>query len=469
MSYLVYLTLLPPIIIGILFVSWILLPSKNTNLMLILSLGIPLGLGIISCFYFLWSYILNPAFPGFICFELALIAALGFLNWRQRAHITEFLSSTFKNRNKLEWIFGVLFLAIAIIGIATFINYTNVNPHGRYDAWAIWNLRARMIARGADQWKSIFIPQVFHADYPLLLPLSIAHSWVLAGTESQRIPPAIAGLFTFATSGILVGSLFSLKRRSMGWLAGIILLSTPWVIYFGSLQFADLPLASLILAASSSLCMALIDQNKSTSWMILAGLSAGLAAWTKNEGQLFLLVFLVVVCGLIILKFKNQRTIGRLALSLGIGLILPVVAILIFKFSLAPANDVIDTGNLSPAIASLISAARYGEVINALNNYPKGFGGWIVPIPLVLLVFALIIQPQLIRERSNLALILIFLLIMQWTGYFLIYVITPHQLQVHINQSYDRLLMHLYPTFLLLFFLILRPIEDIFSTNKRMD
>ncbi len=91
--------------------------------------------------------------------------------------------------SKLEWFVGGIFLIVAAIGLISFINYTIANPHGRYDAWAIWNVRARMLARAGDHWKTIFIPQVFHADYPLLIPMTIAHSWMMAGTESQRIPP----------------------------------------------------------------------------------------------------------------------------------------------------------------------------------------------------------------------------------------------------------------------------------------
>ncbi len=468
MSYFVYLTLLPSILLGTLLVIWLLVPTKRGNALLFLSLGIPFGFGITACLFFLWSYIFHPDFPGFWLVELLLIILLLFLNWKQR-HFIDISLPDLKKWTRLDWIFALLFLAVGVISLATFIAYTNANPHGRYDAWAIWNVRARMLARAGEHWKTIFIPQVFHADYPLLVPLTIARSWVLAGTESQRIPPAVAGLFTFASAGILVGSLFSLGKKQISWLAGIIFLSTPWVIYFGSLQFADLPLAACILAASTCLCLGLIDRPNVSRWLILAGLSAGLAGWTKNEGQLFLLVFLLIACCSVFLAFKQSNPLKLLISKMTLGLLLPLVVILLFKFTLAPANDVVDTGNLNPAISQILSLPRYGEVIQALQEYPKGFGGWAIPIPFVFIIFWLLLKPQVIRENKDAALTLAALLWLQLVGYFIVYVITPHDLQAHINQSYDRLLMHLYPSFLLFVFLFLPSLEKFINPVHRIE
>ena len=458
MSYLVYLTLIPPILLGTLLTSLLILPTGRANLLLIVSLGIPVGFGITACLYFLWSYILNPAFPGFWLVEMLLIAVFAWFNWKQKEQVKTLIPD-WKKWTWLDWSFGLLFLAVFIAALISFDAYTKANPHGRYDAWAIWNVRARMIARGGEGWKSVFIPQVFHADYPLLVPLTIARSWVMAGTESQRIPPAVAGLFTFASAGILPGALLAVKKKQTAWLSGIILLTTPWFVYFGSLQFADLPLAACILAAGISLAIGLIDCEFSWRWFFIAGLSAGLAAWVKNEGQLFLLAFSVVAAILALTVFRKHN-LREFCGSLIAGVLLPLTVLLLFKLTLAPANDVVDTGNIGQSISQLLSLPRYGEVISALQDYPKGFGGWEIPLPLVFLVFWALMGPVFSRENMPPILTLAGLLILQWVGYFLIYVITPHGLQTHINQSYDRLLMHLYPTFLFFLFLFLPPLGE---------
>jgi hypothetical protein len=466
MSNFVYLTLLPPLLIGFLFTSWLIIPTKKANLLLVFSLSAPIGFGITSCLFFLWSYFFNPGNNWFLLIELGLIATLAYFIWKQKRFNLQFFAGFLKDRYIFHWVLGIIALSIAIIAFYTFINYTKINPHGRYDAWAIWNVRARMLARDVVEWKSVFLPQVFHADYPLLIPLTIALSWIQAGTESMRIPPTIAGFFTFASAGILSGTLFSLKRWNLGWLASIVFLSTPWVIYFGSLQFSDLPLAAYILSASSCFFLALSDEHNPSPWLILAGLSAGFAGWTKNEGQLFLIVFVIVASVFLVMKFKNLSLQNKL-IRLGIGLLLPIFVILLFKIDLAPANDVVNTGDLSPALAALIAPGRYLDVLNALMVYPKGFGGWLLPIPAILLSTSVLLLPQFNFKSFSVILPLVLLLLLQWVGYFLIFVITPHQLQVHINQSYDRLLMHLYPTFLLLVFSFLRPFEAFQNPFKK--
>ncbi|NMB54877.1 MAG: hypothetical protein GYA15_09260 [Leptolinea sp.] len=462
MSYLVYLTLLPPFLIGVLLVSWLFLPSRKGNILLFLSLGIPLGFGITACLFFLWAYLFNPSFPGYWLVEVVLLSALFYLTWKQRQHLVTVLPD-FKKWQRIDWMAAGLFTLVALIALGSFIAYTTANPHGRYDAWAIWNVRARMLARGGIDWKSVFVPQIFHADYPLLVPLTIARCWVLAGTESIRIPSAVAGLFTFAPAGILIGTLLNLGKKQMSWLAGILFLSTPWVIYFGSLQFADLPLAACIAAAAACLSLALTDRGNASRWLALAGLSSGLAAWTKNEGQLFLVVFVLVSIPAIFLVFRHRKPLNLL-LKMGIGLALPLIALLLFKLTLAPANDVVDMGNLNPAFSQLLSPARYVEVIKAYQSYPKGFGSWVVPIPLVFLIVWLLLKPRVNNENRSAVLVLAGLLIFQWLGYFFIYVITPRDLQSHINQSYDRLLMQLFPTFILFMFLFLTAPEKIFKS-----
>lgn len=463
MSYLVYLTLLPPLLLGFLLAVWITLPSQKINWLFLFSISIPLGFGITACLLFLWSIVFHPSFPGYVIIEWLLIACLAFLLWKKRGLIRQNLPDP-RKWSRLDLLCAAGFLFVVIIGLVSFSDYTNANPHGRYDAWAIWTVRARMLARGGEHWQSVFVPPVFHADYPLLVPLTIARSWITAGTESQRIPPAVAGLFTFASAGILTGVLFSLGKRKIAWLSGALFLSTPWVIYFGSLQFADLPLATCLLSAVACICLAFQDDELANRWLILSGIFAGLAAWTKNEGQLFLAVYIVIASLAVYLEFRKSKPFRRMG-SLVVGMLLPVAVVLLFKFTLAPVNDVVDTSNLSGAFSQLTSFQRYVEVIHALQAYPKGFGGWSAPIPLVFLLLWLALRPVINNQNKTSILTLSALLIVQWIGYFLIYVITPHGLQIHINQSYDRLLMHMYPSFLLLIFLFLPPVEELFKRD----
>ena len=140
-------------------------------------------------------------------------------------------------------------------------------PHGNWDAWAIWNNRARFIFRAAaEYWKDGFNPLLgwSHPDYPLLLPLSIARCWFYLGAEKLWVPSAMAFIFTLITTGMLVSSLSLLKNRSQGYVAGILLLGTSFYLIHGASQYADIPLAFYFL--SGIVLLSLSDQKPSNGY-----------------------------------------------------------------------------------------------------------------------------------------------------------------------------------------------------------
>ena len=58
----------------------------------------------------------------------------------------------------------------AIFGVCAVIVASYNNPYGGWDAWAIWNLKARFLFFGIDDgaWAQMFAPEVVwnHPDYP---------------------------------------------------------------------------------------------------------------------------------------------------------------------------------------------------------------------------------------------------------------------------------------------------------------
>jgi energy-converting hydrogenase Eha subunit C len=465
MSLFAYISLLPAFLIGFLIVIHIFESPFTKNPILLIFLSIPLGFGITSCTYFLWSFFFQPNSKVYFFLEFVIILVM--LIWAYKRKKFSFKITQIKFwDNKIDLILGVFGLSIIVISLITFLNYTGANPHGRYDAWAIWNLRARMIARSTEEWKIIFNPAIFHADYPLLVPLTIARVWVLAGTESLRIPQAIAGIYTFICAGILGAGLANLKTRSLAWLSIITLLGTPWVVFIGSKQFADLPLAANILSAIVCLTFALVRRNESKPWLFLAGLFCGFAGWTKNEGLLFVICFVVTTLIAFLLQRRSLSIIKSISF-LAIGLFLPLSVIVLFKLNLAPSNDLFNANDLSATVSFLLTPARYSEVFREITNYPEPIGGWLFPVLPILLLYAFITFNKNIDNELLPKFIVGLIILFQWIGYFLIYVITPHDIRVHVIQSYDRLLMHIYPAFLFWLFFLLKPIEKVFPAIKK--
>src|SRR5215467_9350146 len=85
---------------------------------------------------------------------------------------------------------------------------------------------------------------------------------------------------------MLTGGLAAWRSRALGLLCGLALLGSPGVLHEVATQYADIPLACYFAGATMLL---LLDRP------LIAGLLAGFAAWTKDEGILFFIVFLTAI------------------------------------------------------------------------------------------------------------------------------------------------------------------------------
>ena len=190
----------------------------------------------------------------------------------------------------------LLLIATAAVAVSSFVAASAVYPHGEWDAWAQWNLRARFFFRGmADgSWREAFAPILAwsHADYPPLVPISIARLWTYAGRETVLAPIAFAGITaaaTVLTAGLAAGRL---RGAARGCLAASVILACPSFVRYAASQCADIALGFFMLAAFRRLVVVAARQR---TWLVLAGIAAALAAWTKNEGVAFFVLFVAIV------------------------------------------------------------------------------------------------------------------------------------------------------------------------------
>jgi hypothetical protein len=177
----------------------------------------------------------------------------------------------------------------------------------------------------------------------------------------------------------------------------------------------------------------------------------------------------VCFTGVSLIAFWLQRknaAFAKSAGSLGTGLFLPVVAIGIFKLTLAPSNDLLNAGNFSETVSFLLTPARYAEVFREISNYPEPLGGWTFPFLPVFFLFIILAFQKNHQKELFPKLIIGIIILFQWSGYFLTYVITPHDIMVHVVQSYERLIMHIYPALLFWIFLFLKPLEIFFEKKN---
>jgi hypothetical protein len=111
-------------------------------------------------------------------------------------------------------------------------------------------------------------------------------------------------------------------------------------------------------------------------------------------------------------------------------------------------------------VAKLLDFSRYWIILTAFIKQALSFGNWSVSItPLMafyLLLIGVSVEP---KEKASVAASFVALAIMI-AGYFMVYVLSPLDVSLHILTSLDRILCQLWPTFIFIFFLIVRTPEE---------
>jgi hypothetical protein len=466
------LAFLVPVIAGSLFLYafWPKGRSPSTDLPLIVALGAGLGLGLSSAACFVWLVSFGPSKAYLVVEVVGLAVLLGFVLRRIRTGATAAPDEIGVPQARggrparapyASWLLTPGFAFALVAAVVGFGYRSATYPHGGWDAATIWNLRARFLFRGGDHWKDAFSELLgtwTHADYPLLVPGTTARAWSFIGSEPQIVPMLVGLLFTLAAAFLLLGALASLRSRGQGLLAGIVLLCSHALVFEGANQYADVPLAFFMLATFVALALADTAQEGGAGFLALAGLTSGLAAWTKNEGLLFVLVVLVVHL-LVIARLRGWKPALRREGIMLLGLAPMLLLIIAFKWGIAPGNDLLASLNLSEVLDRLTAPWRYGYVIREFVRAFLALSGWLIAAPLVLALYLLAVGWRVgDEERASMGTMLVTLGLVL-AGYLFIYIVTPYDLEWHVNTSIYRLAFHSWPSLLFAYFLIARAPE----------
>jgi hypothetical protein len=414
-------------------------------------LGVGIGLGLRSLLYFLYLLVL-PGHSLFIFFDLALLVCLiavaarqervsGKWNWSQ-LHLAR-LSGT-------QWALVVVSGIVFIVSLLSTANYLLRRRQGDWDAWMMYNRAARFIHFDQANWRESFSGQmhpIFHADYPLLLAGSIAAGWELVGGDSSAVPMIQSGLFAIASVGLAAGGLALVKSVGQAALAVTFLWGIPVFVNEGARQMADVPIAFYMLATGILLYLYVV--RKEAGLLLLAGITAGLAAWTKNEGAVF-----VIAAAAALLIALAPRPSWRLVLRFAAGLALPLAIVLYFKLFMAPSGDILSgaAGGLAEKVTDL---SRHTVILQYLWSELIGFGGWGIAglsigiLPILALYYLIFRAP--VPAENNPALIAGFVMLgVQLLGYYAAYLVSPYELEWHLSYSSTRIVLQLFPLLLFL-------------------
>jgi len=417
--------------------------------LLVFGAGAAGGMGLASALFFLLGVVGGiPAAAMMV--ELAGLAAAAWMVFRGAEKKESPGAARYPMRVTL-WLAALSALALATAGMAAAWQW---NPQGNWDAWAIWNLRARFLSAGGGLASRAWSPALAgatHTEYPLLVSSFVARCWAYSHALSQAVPAAASYAFFLALIALAAGGLAALRGPALGLSAGLVLLATPALLREVPAQYADVPLACYVAGA---VIFALLERP------VLAGVFAGLAAWTKDEGLLFLAVFLAVTVLL------RRRTWLQTAL----GALPAAVLALAFKAMLPKGTTSLLSASAGGAGHRVVDFGRAGTILAEFGRQFASMGvQWYHPIlPLAALAVALRFDGGRRRDLAFGAAVAGLLLL----GESAVYMVTANSLEWQLQTSLGRLLVQVWPVLVVTAVLALRQPErlavvEVAKTRKK--
>ncbi|MEK6759189.1 MAG: hypothetical protein AABY51_05410 [Deltaproteobacteria bacterium] len=409
------------------------------------------GLGLVSLQMFLYS--LAGIGFGFLPIAMPWAALSAFLVYKGRKGVAVDLSVPAPAG--LDRYSVPFFIIIAIQLLYSFI-YAPVLPVSGWDSWAIWFLKAKVFFLEGSVSAGFLTDPSFgysHPDYPLMVPLAV--SWIY--TVINGADDSIARLLYPLQYAALLAVFYHFVKTAAGARVGLLftaLLSlTPILVMHGAglavkvgglytgdyAGYADLALSAYFMGSGAFIYLYLRDGKPAQFLCAVLFLSIG--AWTKNEGLTFAAI------GLLILWIGSART-GKRAGYL-IAASIAIFAIFVGPWAVYKAG--IDIGSeyagRAGQAASFDGISRLSIIFRYLARDLFLFTGlfsftwWLWLCGVILNIRGQFKRPVLSLNVLALS---------QMSVYIFVYMITPANLEWHLQTSLDRLSLQLLPLFLMI-------------------
>ena len=351
-----------------------------------------------------------------------------------------------------------LYGALSCASIA-FILFYFAGPHGGWDAWSIWNLRARFLFRGQEEWRAAFSAVLAWSRSRLSVTHPRGRGSELAICRHGNAARSWADFLGFYMGHHRAYHLLHL--RSSGENPGI----------SGGTLSGELPFSPCGMVRRNMP----ISRSPSISWLLsycfrtkAGGLIIGaspcwrepplIVAWTKNEGLLFL-VAVTAAQFTAAAASRKWKVHTREMLFFSAGFLPVLMIIFYFKIALAPPNDLISSMAWKPTMVRILDFPRYTLIGGAFLHEMAGFSVLLLAVSLICL--GITPDKQQRTEGGRWLAVLGTMLL----GYFFIYVTTPLHLSWLLQTSLRRILVPLWPIAIFTFFLFARTPEEAAQTG----
>ncbi len=441
------LTMLPyafSLSLGLLATQLILPPKENCPLIIKLCLGQAVGLAISAYLTFLSFILFDQLIPFFVIF-LNLILFLT---------LTFFVATSKENhfpKPKITWAKTKQHIGacLAIFLLAFFlIRQSNFYVHGGWDAWSVWNLKAKFLYLGGESWGNMFEPMLWRSSphYPLLLPLINVWAWIFTQAPVYYVPQSTAILFSLLTATFLYAAIKQETKSRFAFLPILLFLGSPFVVRQCISQYSDILFAFYLL--SGIYCLMKTKEKNSGAFAAMAGLLLGCLTFTKGEGLLAAGILSLLFIPYLGYKSRSPKD-AELSLIFFTALFLTSLPLLFFKLVYAPDNVTFTNGLVSQTHPSTLPRLKAILIYYFLELRHMKWNGLLIITALTLLIK--------FRQMLNSRNILISLFLAGYFGMITVYYYINTQFEIiwWLKFTLARVIFATLPVILLLTFLSL--------------
>lgn len=300
-----------PVLVGFLFVTYVLRSDPEMGFFERLFLGFGIGTGLITFEMFLIALAGIPlSNPIISLVQVASVMVLGYLTHRSGALFrrSSLPSFSIQGHRSLSWgnyprralfvlLFGWIIVKLLIVSYESY-----VLPVNSFDSWTHWSSGAKFIFYEKGLALDPSNEHYFGAGYLKIqrYPLHVPLLQVWASLCMNEAHEAYMKVWSFYYYISIMGLMyFSVRREAsplVALLAAFFVSSAPLLTYHAVVAYADLPLGYY--ALGSAICFRKYIESASngnghggSGTLVLMGALAAFGLWTKMEGLLFVVAW----------------------------------------------------------------------------------------------------------------------------------------------------------------------------------
>jgi hypothetical protein len=399
------------------------------------SLGFGMGSGVLSfvlqCIQLLHIPIALP-----LCLAPLVLGLLLLLIRRPAVKVESWGFSSFS-----RW--EIFLIAAIIMEILWCLFRAGSTPFLAFDAAGIWGYKGKQIFLNhgipISELGTVRFP-IYHADYPLLIPLNQAFLYFFLGHFNDFAAKLLLQGFYLGTTMLFYSfSSRILPARLPRIALTFLLASVPYFSDQATNGYVDVPLAYFFFC--SAILLFEWVRTRALLFICLSALNAAFAGMTKNEGFMLALV-IVVVLGYCWFKLNKvltfrQKLIHPLLFLIFLALFL--LPWLMIRHEINFRNDLMNSTTM--AQFSVDKIQRLGPIFWQYQKIIFGIRNWN-------LAWILLLGILIFRWRRWFHLDTVCLLLpagLSLAGYTILFMITTYDLQWHLSTAASRLFLHFLP------------------------